>query len=71
MFFRFIISFCLNFLDLTIQHYKKRLFNRFNMDPENKYTDEALWNALELVKLKSFVEDLPQKLRKFCALLCF
>ena len=31
---------------------------RKNLDPFSEYTDEALWNALESVKLKESVSDL-------------
>lgn len=27
------------------------------MDPFNHYTDEAIWHALELANLKSFIKD--------------
>ncbi|VDP25018.1 unnamed protein product [Schistosoma curassoni] len=30
---------------------------RFNLDPFNHYTDEAIWHALELANLKSFIKD--------------
>lgn len=30
---------------------------RFNLDPFNYYTDEAIWHALELANLKSFIKD--------------
>ncbi|CAH8644795.1 unnamed protein product [Schistosoma rodhaini] len=30
---------------------------RFNLDPFNHYTDDAIWHALELANLKSFIKD--------------
>uniref|UniRef100_A0A3P9LFB7 ATP-binding cassette, sub-family C (CFTR/MRP), member 4 n=1 Tax=Oryzias latipes TaxID=8090 RepID=A0A3P9LFB7_ORYLA len=35
---------------------------RKNLDPFHQHSDEALWNALDEVQLKSAVEELPQKL---------
>ncbi|KAI8901223.1 P-loop containing nucleoside triphosphate hydrolase protein [Globomyces pollinis-pini] len=35
---------------------------RFNLDPFGKYTDEELWNVLELVKLKQAIESDAKKL---------
>ncbi|KAL5233619.1 hypothetical protein ACI65C_001029 [Semiaphis heraclei] len=35
---------------------------RTNLDPFDEYPDHALWNALEEVELKDFVEDLPDGL---------
>ncbi|KAF0769463.1 multidrug resistance-associated protein 4-like isoform X1, partial [Aphis craccivora] len=32
---------------------------RTNLDPFDEYPDHALWNALDEVELKNFVEDLP------------
>ncbi len=33
-----------------------------NLDPLESYSDEVIWNALELAHLKSFVDDLPSGL---------
>ncbi|CAI6363936.1 unnamed protein product [Macrosiphum euphorbiae] len=35
---------------------------RTNLDPFDEYPDHALWNALDEVELKDFVEDLPDGL---------
>ncbi|XP_077976273.1 ATP-binding cassette sub-family C member 4-like [Styela clava] len=35
---------------------------RRNIDPFNNYSDEDLWNALEQVQLKEFVESFPMRL---------
>ncbi|XP_077976259.1 ATP-binding cassette sub-family C member 4-like [Styela clava] len=35
---------------------------RRNIDPFNNYSDEDLWNALEQVQLKEFIESFPMKL---------
>lgn len=35
---------------------------RLNLDPFNKYSDEELWNALEVAHLKSFVSGLDKGL---------
>jgi len=35
---------------------------RFNLDPFNAYSDEALWTALGQAQMKAFVEGLPQQL---------
>ncbi|XP_060872041.1 ATP-binding cassette subfamily C member 4-like isoform X2 [Metopolophium dirhodum] len=35
---------------------------RTNLDPFDEYSDHALWNALDEVELKDFVEDLPDGL---------
>ncbi|KAL7891061.1 hypothetical protein AOLI_G00005370 [Acnodon oligacanthus] len=40
---------------------------RKNLDPFNEHSDEALWNALEEVQLKSVVEELPSKLESVLA----
>ncbi|CAH8286378.1 unnamed protein product, partial [Schistosoma turkestanicum] len=31
---------------------------RFNLDPFKQYTDDAIWHALELANLKSFIKDM-------------
>ncbi|VDN14159.1 unnamed protein product [Dibothriocephalus latus] len=36
---------------------------RSNLDPEDRFTDDALWHALETVQLKSVVEAMPKGLR--------
>lgn len=38
---------------------------RLNLDPFNKYSDEELWNALEVAHLKSFVSGLDKGLEFF------
>ena len=35
---------------------------RFNLDPENKHADEALWDALDHVSLKQLVQNLSNQL---------
>ncbi|CAI6363623.1 unnamed protein product [Macrosiphum euphorbiae] len=35
---------------------------RTNLDPFDEYSDHALWNALDEVELKDFVEDMPDGL---------
>ncbi|XP_070656012.1 ATP-binding cassette sub-family C member 4-like isoform X2 [Bos indicus] len=35
---------------------------RENLDPFNEHTDNELWNALEEVQLKEFIESLPDKM---------
>jgi ABC-type multidrug transport system fused ATPase/permease subunit len=35
---------------------------RYNVDPFVEHTDEQIWNALELIQLKPYVESLPGKL---------
>lgn len=35
---------------------------RMNLDPYDKYSDFELWNALDKVNLKHFVEQLDNKL---------
>ena len=35
---------------------------RMNLDPFDKFTDEAIWNALHNAHLGSFVTSLPEKL---------
>ncbi|KAI4886639.1 hypothetical protein NFI96_012768 [Prochilodus magdalenae] len=40
---------------------------RKNLDPFSEHSDEALWNALEEVQLKSVVEELPSKLETVLA----
>ncbi len=37
---------------------------RFNLDPFDEYTDEAIWDALDNVDMKQFVFDLPNKLQE-------
>ena len=37
---------------------------RMNLDPFNRYTDEALWKALEQASLKEFVQESPEGLDK-------
>lgn len=32
---------------------------RYNLDPFGEYTDDKLWSALEEVKLKDAVRDMP------------
>uniref|UniRef100_A0A1L8DV41 Putative peptide exporter abc superfamily protein n=2 Tax=Nyssomyia neivai TaxID=330878 RepID=A0A1L8DV41_9DIPT len=36
---------------------------RYNLDPFDEYADEKLWKALEDVKLKSVIQDLPSGLQ--------
>ncbi|XP_056606838.1 multidrug resistance-associated protein 1 [Triplophysa dalaica] len=40
---------------------------RMNLDPFNVYSDEEVWNALELAHLKNFVSGLPDKLNYECS----
>ncbi|KAL4659052.1 multidrug resistance-associated protein 1-like [Arapaima gigas] len=40
---------------------------RMNLDPFNQYSDEDVWNALELAHLKNFVSGLPPKLNHECS----
>lgn len=40
---------------------------RKNLDPFNQHSDEALWNALQEVQLKSVVEELPGKMETVLA----
>lgn len=40
---------------------------RFNIDPFSKYTDAEIWEALDAVTMKSFVESLPNKLDELVA----
>jgi ATP-binding cassette, subfamily C (CFTR/MRP), member 1 len=35
---------------------------RLNLDPEELYTDQELWNALEQVELKAFVQSKQERL---------
>lgn len=39
---------------------------RMNLDPFDKYQDEAIWSSLEQSYLKSFVESLPDGLQHHC-----
>ena len=39
---------------------------RFNLDPFERYDDDAIWAALELAHLKEFVTSLPEKLDYEC-----
>ncbi|NWZ22269.1 MRP2 protein, partial [Asarcornis scutulata] len=36
---------------------------RMNLDPFDQYTDEEVWKALELAHLKTYVQDLPERLQ--------
>lgn len=38
-----------------------------NLDPFDTYTDEEVWNSLELAHLKNFVSNLPDKLDHECS----
>ncbi|XP_061889552.1 multidrug resistance-associated protein 1 [Entelurus aequoreus] len=40
---------------------------RMNLDPFDTYTDEDVWNSLELAHLKNFVSNLPDKLNHECS----
>jgi len=40
---------------------------RMNLDPFDNYTDEEVWNSLELAHLKNFVSNLPDKLNHECS----
>ncbi|XP_015215911.2 multidrug resistance-associated protein 1 isoform X2 [Lepisosteus oculatus] len=40
---------------------------RMNLDPFDSYSDEEVWNALELAHLKTFVSGLPDKLNHECS----
>ncbi|XP_070204431.1 ATP-binding cassette sub-family C member 9-like [Littorina saxatilis] len=35
---------------------------RFNLDPDNKWTDDRLWQGLESVQMKDTIQALPEKL---------
>ncbi|KFP85745.1 Canalicular multispecific organic anion transporter 1, partial [Acanthisitta chloris] len=35
---------------------------RMNLDPFDEYSDEEIWKALELAHLKTYVQDLPERL---------
>ena len=39
---------------------------RMNIDPFDLYTDNQLWEALELAHLKKFVSELPDGLQHEC-----
>lgn len=36
---------------------------RMNLDPFDQYTDEEVWQALELAHLKAYVQELPERLQ--------
>uniref|UniRef100_A0A8B9TSV5 Canalicular multispecific organic anion transporter 1 n=1 Tax=Anas platyrhynchos TaxID=8839 RepID=A0A8B9TSV5_ANAPL len=36
---------------------------RMNLDPFDQYTDEEVWKALELAHLKTYVQELPERLQ--------
>jgi ABC-type multidrug transport system fused ATPase/permease subunit len=36
--------------------------HRYNLDPFQKYTDEAIWEAVERTNMKDKIKALPQKL---------
>ena len=38
---------------------------RSNIDPWGEYSDDQIWEVLELVGLKEFIEDLPHKLETY------
>ncbi|KAJ3119501.1 hypothetical protein HK100_000285 [Physocladia obscura] len=40
---------------------------RINIDVESKFPDQDIWSALELVGLKTYVSELPEKLDAFVA----
>ena len=40
---------------------------RFNLDPFDEHSDEALWSALEISHLKTFVAGLPGELEESVA----
>ncbi|XP_061080827.1 multidrug resistance-associated protein 1 isoform X2 [Conger conger] len=40
---------------------------RMNLDPFDAYSDQEVWNSLELAHLKSFVSSLPDKLNHECS----
>uniref|UniRef100_A0AAR2JWE9 ABC-type glutathione-S-conjugate transporter n=1 Tax=Pygocentrus nattereri TaxID=42514 RepID=A0AAR2JWE9_PYGNA len=40
---------------------------RMNLDPFDTYSDEEVWNALELAHLKNFISGLPDKLNYECS----
>ena len=44
---------------------------RFNLDPFSDSTDQQIWDVLEAVTIKDFVEGLPNKLGLNCALVFF
>ncbi|MGH0124217.1 UNVERIFIED_CONTAM: hypothetical protein FKN15_024646 [Acipenser sinensis] len=40
---------------------------RMNLDPFDAYSDEEVWNSLELAHLKNFVSGLPDRLNHECS----
>jgi ABC-type multidrug transport system fused ATPase/permease subunit len=40
---------------------------RFNLDPFGSYSDQELWNSLEMAHLSAFVAELPQGLEHIIA----
>uniref|UniRef100_A0A8D2JDE4 ATP-binding cassette sub-family C member 6 n=1 Tax=Varanus komodoensis TaxID=61221 RepID=A0A8D2JDE4_VARKO len=40
---------------------------RMNLDPLDEHSDDDIWTALELTRLKSFVQDLPNQLACECS----
>ena len=40
---------------------------KMNLDPFNKYSDGALWKALEQSNLKTYIASLPEGLQYMCS----
>ena len=56
-------------LDLSCSLQDPVLFSgslRMNLDPFDKYSDDQIWQALELSHLKDFVSSLPAGLNYEC-----
>lgn len=61
--------FCQKILEHFLYSQDPVLFSgtlRMNIDPFNAYTDENIWHALEHSHLKTFVENLPDRLQHEC-----
>lgn len=55
-------------LSYTIQVYKVSFFPcRYNLDPDNRYTDDNVWKALEIAQLKDTISSLPEKIGIICS----
>lgn len=47
-------------MDLSHSNFIKKL--RYNLDPFQKYTDEAIWEAIERTNMKDKIRALPNQL---------